>query len=238
MKTKYKRVLLKITGELLGPEKGKGIDFAAVEKLAHKIINIKSKSQIELVIIVGSGNLHRGRDIEGTKVDKGVADYIGMMATVMNAMALQESMERIDGQVRVMSSLIISSVAEPYIRRKALSHLQKGYTVIIAGGVGDPFFTTDSAAALRAAELNCDVILKASTIDGVYDKDPKEFENAKKYKTLTYQEALEKRLKVMDATAFAMCQKENIPIIIFDIRRLHEVDRILAGEDIGTVVTE
>lgn len=234
---KYKRVLLKITGELLGPKTGeKGIDFPAVESLAEKIIAIKHKSQIELVIVVGAGNLLRGRDVEGTQVDRAVADYIGMMGTVMNAMALQEAMERIDGQVRVMSSLIISSVAEPYIRRRALSHLHKDHIVIIAGGIGDPFFSTDSAAALKAAELKCDVILKASTVDGVYDKDPNKFKDAQKYETLTYQEALEKRLEIMDATAFALCQKQNIPVIIFDIKRLIEVDRILNEGNIGTLL--
>lgn len=234
----YKRVLLKLTGELLGEgQQGKGFDFLAIEKLAAQITYIKKTTGVELAIVLGAGNLFRGREVEGTKVDKATADYIGMLATVMNSLALQEALERSGSATRVISSLQIYSVAEPFIRRRALRHLEKGRIVIFAGGTGSPFFTTDSAAALRACELNCEIILKGSNVDGVYNKNPKKYKNARLYKTLTHKKALEKELNVMDNTAFALCQREKIPIIVFNIKHPRIILKILQGKRIGTLVS-
>lgn len=233
----YKRILLKLTGELLGNFQGKGLNFPAIETLARRIAKTKVETGIELAIVVGAGNLFRGREVHNTNVDRVTADYIGMLGTVMNALALQETLERFGNDVRVISSLTISSVAEPFIRRRAVRHLEKGRIVIFAGGTGSPFFTTDSAAALRACEINCDIILKGSNIDGIYTKDPKKHKRAKRYNILSYQQALEKGLNVMDNTAFALCQREKIPIIVFDFKQPNVLEKILYGAKVGTLVT-
>lgn len=238
MTMQYKRILLKITGEVFGGKAKKGIDFSAVAAFAASVHKIHTTNKIEIGIVVGAGNLFRGRDIIGTKVDKATADYIGMLGTVMNALALQEELERLGSSVRAMSSLIVQSVCEPFVRRKAIRHLEKGRVLILGGGVGSPFFTTDSAAALKACELNCDILLKGSNIEGVYTNDPKLDTTAKMYKRLSYQEALEKGLMVMDNTAFALCQREKIPIRIFNLDNLENIDRIIKGEEIGTLITE
>lgn len=235
---RYKRILLKVTGELFGGETRKGIDFTAIAKFAASIYKISTTNKIEIAIVVGAGNLFRGRDVSDTNVDKAAADYIGMIGTVMNALALQEELERIGCTVRVMSSVVIQSVCEPFVRRKAIRHLEKGRIVILAGGTGSPFFTTDSAAALKACELNCDILLKGSNIEGVYTSDPKLDTTAKMYKQLSYQESLEKGLMVMDNTAFALCQREKVPIRIFNLDNLENIERIITGEEIGTLITE
>jgi uridylate kinase len=235
-KLKYKRVLLKLTGELFAEKDDKGINFAAYENIASQLIKICKKTGIELSIVVGGGNIFRGRE-RATNVDEATADYMGMLATVINGMALQEALERLGAPTRMMTAFEINSVAEPYIRRKALRHLEKGRIVILTAGTGHPFFTTDSGAALRAIELHCDVILKASPVDGILSEDPHKNCKAKMYDKLCYQEALEKHLEVMDATAFALCQKHKMPIIVFNIIKLGEMEKILRGEKIGTLVS-
>lgn len=240
METKqtYKRILLKLSGKPLGGEKGWGIDFAAIEKLAKQIREIKRVNNIEIAIVIGGGNIFRGREAAGTKVDAATADYMGMTATLINALALQEALERLGTPTRVLTGITAPSLAEPFIRRRATRHLEKGRVVILAGGTGNPFFTTDTAAALRACELKCDVILKVSDVDGVYDSDPRKNPKARKFKTLTYREALEKHLKVMDNTAFAFCQKHKIPIIVFKIDHLKKIKDIVNGRQVGTKIEE
>lgn len=233
---KFKRILLKLTGDLFGGKEEKGINFNSVNKIAKHINNLHKKTNVEIAIVLGGGNLFRGRDVAGTNVDKATADYIGMLGTVMNALALQEELERLGSVTRVMSSLIIQSVCEPFIRRKAIRHLEKGRIVILAGGTGSPFFTTDSGAALKACELKCEIILKGSNIDGIFTSDPKTDKNAEIYKELSYQEALEKHLSVMDNTAFALCQREKIPIIVFNIMKPENIEKIIRGESVGTTV--
>ncbi len=234
---KYKRILLKLTGELFGnADTHKGLDFAEIQKIAEYIVELKNKANIEIAIVVGAGNLFRGREVADTGADKAAADYIGMLGTVMNALALQEEIERAGGTCRVMSEVNVASVCEPFVRRKAIRHLEKGRIVILAGGTGAPFFTTDSAAALKAAELNCNVVLKGSNVDGVYTADPKKNKDAKLYTKLSYQEALEQGLTVMDNTAFALCQREKIKVIVFNLNSLNNIEKIIYGDAIGTLV--
>ena len=233
---KYKKVLLKVSGELFGDENGKGIDFTSYERIAKELINAWKKTKIELAIVVGGGNIFRGRE-RNKEVDEVAADYMGMLATIINGMALQEALERLGAPTRMMTAFEIKAVAEPYIRRRAQRHLGKGRIVIFTAGVGSPFFTTDSGAALRAIEIGCDVILKATDVNGVYSDNPNKNPKAKLYKKLTYQEAIEKNLEVMDATAFALCKKQKMPIIVFNIKKLGSIGKILKGEKIGTLVS-
>jgi len=233
----YQRILLKLTGESFGGKTRKGLDFKAIARIASLISTVKEKNKIEIAIVVGGGNLFRGKDADNVKIDRAAADYIGMLGTVMNALALQEELENLGNVVRVMSSIVMQSVCEPFVRRKAMRHLEKGRIVILGGGTGSPFFTTDSAAALKACELGCDIFLKGSNIEGVYTSDPKKDKDAKMYKRLSYQEALERGLTVMDSTAFALCQKEKIPIRIFNLDDLENIERIIKGEDVGTLIT-
>lgn len=235
-KLKYERVLLKLTGELFGSKDGHGINFASIDKIASQIFKIWKKTKVDLAIVVGGGNIFRGRE-RAVHVDEATADYMGMLATVINGMALQEALERLGAPTRMMTAFEIKSVAEPYIRRRALRHIEKGRIVIFTAGTGSPFFTTDSGAALRAIEIKCDVILKASSVDGVYSDNPAKNPKAKLFKHLGYQEALEKHLEVMDATAFALCQKHKMPIIVFNIEKLPRLDQILRGVKIGTLVS-
>lgn len=235
-KLRYKRVLLKLSGELFGVKDGQGINFSAFEKIAEALIDIKDKTKVELAIVVGGGNIFRGRD-KTKNVDEATADYMGMLATIMNGMGLQEALERLGAPTRMLTAIEIKSVAEPYLRRKALDHLNKGRIVILTAGTGNPFFTTDSGAALRAAELRCDIILKATNVDGVYSADPKKDPQAKLFRELSYQQALEQNLNVMDATAFALCQKQKVPIVVFNIDRLDDIDQILEGHNFGTLVS-
>lgn len=235
-KLHYTRVLLKISGELFGDKNGHGINFSAFEKIAEALINIRDKTKVELALVVGGGNIFRGRD-KAEDVDEATADYMGMLATIINGMGLQEALERFGAPTRMMTAIEVKAIAEPYIRRKALKHLERGRIVILTAGTGNPFFTTDSGAALRAAELRCDIILKATNVDGVYSDDPHKNPNAIMFKTLTYQETIEKHLKVMDTTAFALCQKQKIPIVVFNIDRLNDIDQILEGHNFGTLVS-
>lgn len=234
-KLSYNRVLLKISGELFGDNSGHGINFASYEKIAKDLIDIREKTKVELALVVGGGNIFRGR-YKAEHVDEATADYMGMMATIINGMGLQEALERLGAPTRMMTAIDVKSVAEPYIRRKALKHLSRGRIVIFTGGTGNPFFTTDSGAALRAAELNCDIILKATNVDGVYTTDPNKDPNAKLLTKISYQEAIEKNYDVMDATAFALCKRQNIPIVVFNIDKLNDLDQILTGHNFGTLV--
>lgn len=232
-----KRILLKLTGELFGSERY-NIDFEErVRRIAKYIAALKRKMDIDIVIVVGAGNLFRGRNLKDSEFDRAQADHIGMLATVMNALALQGELNLLRADCRVMSSLKVEQACEPYIRLKAKRHLEKGRIVILAGGLGRPFCTTDTAAAQMAAELDCEILLKGSNTDAVYAEDPRVNPNAIRYETLTYQEALEQGLMVMDSTAFAVCQNEKIPIVVFDIGDLENIERILNDEKIGTLIT-
>jgi len=233
-KLAFKRILLKISGENFGSEKG-GLDFNKIGQIASIIQKIRKDTCVEMAIVVGAGNLFRGRYIENTPVDHVVADQIGMLGTVMNALALQEEIERLGNNTRVMSAIPIHTFCELFIRRRTIRHIEKGRIVILAGGTGNPYFTTDSAAALRATELKCDVLLKAASVDGVYEKDPEKYPDAKKIDFIDYQSALEKGINVMDNTAFALCQGKHMPIIIFQFS-LENIKKILRGEKVGTFV--
>jgi len=234
---KYKRVLLKLGGELFSKRGGKGIHFPAYEKIARNLIAVKKRNSIELAIVLGGGNILRGREVNNTPVDKVVADYMGTLATVINGLGLQEALERHGAPTRMMTAIEMKAVAEPYIRRRAQRHLEKGRIVIFTAGVGSPFFTTDSGAALRAIETGCNVILKATNVDGVYSDDPRKNKKAKLYSHLTYQEAIEKGLEIMDATAFALCKRQEMPIIVFNVKALNKIDDIVRGECMGTLVS-
>lgn len=205
-------------------------------EIATQITKIWKKTGIELAIVVGGGNIFRGRE-RASDVDEATADYMGMLATVINGMALQDALERLGAPTRMMTAFEIKSVAEPYIRRRAIRHIEKGRIVIFTAGTGSPFFTTDSGAALRAIEIHCDAILKATNVDGVYSEDPNVNPKAKMFQKLTYQEAIEKNLQVMDATAFALCQKHKMPIIVFNVEKLKDMDKLLRGKKFGTLVS-
>lgn len=233
----YKRVLLKLTGELFGGSDNSGIDFQSVAKVAGMIARLKSTYKIDLAIVLGGGNLFRGRRVTDTSFDRASADYIGMLGTVMNGLALQGELDILRVENRVMSSLKVEQACEPYIRLKAMRHLQMGRVTILVGGTGRPFFTTDTTAALLAAELDCQVLLKGSNVTGVFDRDPKQHPDATLFETLSFQDALKKELMVMDDTAFAVCKRENIPIIVFDVQDLDNIEKIIRGDKIGTLVS-
>lgn len=232
---KYKRVLLKLSGQSLAGKGGYGIDPEVMLSIAEQIKQIY-EDHIELAIVVGGGNIFRGFEASSKGMDRTTADYIGMLATVMNALALQEALEREGVVTRVQSAITMQEVAEPYIRRRAMRHLEKGRVVIFAAGTGNPFFSTDTAAALRALEIGAEAILKATRVDGIYDSDPEKNPNAKRFSKLSYIEVLNKGLRVMDTTAISLCMDNNIPIIVFNITRRDNIRKVLMGEDIGTVV--
>ncbi len=232
---KYTRVLLKLSGEALGKD-GRGIDLETVEKVARMIAYLKNKYNLIIAIVVGGGNIFRGRQTEGTIINRASADYVGMTATIPNGLILQAFLEAMQIKTRVMSYLEMRQAYEAYIHRMALSHLDAGKVIILVGGLGIPFSSTDLAAAQFAAEFNC-VLLKGSTVAGIFDKDPNIYPDAVLYKTLSYQDALVQGLKVMDGTAFALCQTNKIPIIVFDIDDLDNIERIICGEEVGTLVS-
>ncbi len=234
--TKYSRVLLKLSGAALGGNRDYGIDPITIQNVAGKINEIVSETKVEIAIVVGGGNIFRGVAGSAKGMDRGTADYMGMLATVINAMALQDAIEKYGLETRVQSAIEMSQIAEPYIRRRAIRHLEKGRVVIFAAGTGNPFFTTDTAAALRAAEISAEAILMAKNVDGVYDDDPLQNDNAVKYKELTYIEVLNKSLKVMDSTAISLCMDNNIPLIVFGLDDYENIERAIIGEDVGTVV--
>lgn len=236
-KLAYQRVMLKLTGEKFGlPETHLGLSFPEIRIMAEYLSDLVKRAKIELVIVNGAGNLFRGRNAE-KGFDRAQADYIGMIATIMNALALAGEMETFGVETRVMSNIQMNQVCEPFIRKRAIRHLQKGRIVITAAGTGRPYQTTDSAAALIAAELGCEVLLKGSNVDGIYNTDPRKDKNATKYQIITFQEALQMGLMVMDNTAFAMCQNQNIPIVVFNLDDLENIERIIRGEKVGTLVT-
>ena len=232
---KYKRVLLKLSGEFLGAEDGKGFSPGATEALAREIANAK-ETGVELGIVVGAGNIWRGAR-QGMGMDRATADYIGMLATVMNALALQDALESVGLETRVQTALTITEVAEPYIRRKALRHLEKGRVVIFGGGTGNPFFSTDTAAALRGLEIGADAVLMAKNkVDGVYDDDPRKNPQAHRFEELDYLELLSRGLQVMDATAVSLCMEAGLPIVVFDIFKPGALLDVLSGKEVGTII--
>ncbi len=235
MKPKYKRVLLKLSGEALAGEKGQGLDFPTVENICRSIKKA-ADSGAQIGIVVGGGNFWRGRS--STSSDRARADHIGMLATTMNALAVADVLESMGAVVRVQTAITMQQVAEPFILGKALRHLEKNRIVIFGCGTGNPFFSTDSAAALRAAELKANIILKATMVDGIYDKDPKKFNDAVKYDVITYHEVLVKRLQVMDSAAAAICTENNIPIIVFNLDRPDNIYDAVMGKTVGTLVTK
>ncbi|NLZ48192.1 MAG: UMP kinase [Clostridiales bacterium] len=235
MSSKYKRIMLKLSGEALAGPQGYGIDFEVASRIAKEIKELVDMG-IEVGAVVGGGNIWRGRN--GNGMDRTTADYMGMLATCINAMALQDSLESIGVMTRVQTAIEMKEVAEPYIRRRAMRHLEKGRVVIFAAGTGNPYFSTDTTAALRAAEIEADVILLAKKVDGVYDKDPHKYDDAKKFDELTYIQVLEKGLQVMDSTATSLCMDNNIPIIVFSLDEPGNIKKAAMGEKIGTIVSK
>ncbi len=233
---KYKRILLKLSGESLMGEKKYGIDPAILQQYAEEIKKVKDMG-VEIAIVIGGGNIFRGVQAEKSGIDRVQGDYMGMLATLINAMALQSALEQIGLYTRLMSGIKIESVCEPFIRRRAIRHLEKGRIVIFGAGIGNPYFTTDSTAALRAIEIESDVVLKGTRVDGVYTADPEKDASATKYKNITFTEVYEKSLNVMDMTAFTLCQENNLPIIVFDMNKNENLTKLVNGEQIGTLIT-
>lgn len=231
----YKRVILKLSGEVLGGEKGFGIDFKEARRICEEIKEVYEKG-VQMGIVVGGGNIFRGVEGEGFEIDRVSGDYMGMLGTVINSLALQSILERMNVPTRVQSAIEMKSLAEPFIRRKAIRHMEKGRIVIFAGGTGSPYFSTDTASSLRAVEVNADVILKGTKVDGIYDADPVRVKDARMFHQLTYMDAIKMNLKVMDATAFSMCMDNRIPIIVFNITVPGNLIKVICGETIGTVV--
>src|ERR687889_495871 len=231
---RFNRILLKLSGEALMGEGAFGIDPDATSRLAREIA--EAKAGHELCLVVGGGNIFRGLAAAAKGFDRTSADYMGMLATVMNALALQNALERIGVDTRVQSAIPMASVSEPYIRRRALRHMEKGRIVLFAAGTGNPYFTTDTAAALRAAEMGCDALFKGTSVDGIYSADPKEVPDAKRYDQLSFGKVLSDDLKVMDASAVALCRDNNIPIVVFNVRQPGNLARVLSGEGVATIV--
>ena len=233
---KYKRILLKLSGEALGGATGYGIDVQEAEAIANRIKEVHSLG-VDVAVVMGAGNLWRGKQGLERGMDRSTADYMGMLATVMNAMALMDALERQGVFTRVMSAIEMRAIAEPYIRRRAVRHLEKGRVVIFGAGTGNPYFSTDTAAALRATEIDAQVVIKATKVDGVYDSDPKKNPDAKKFETLSYIEVLNRRLEVMDSTAITLCMENKIPILVVNLWDSKAITSALYGEKVGTLVT-
>ena len=235
-KSRFSRVLLKLSGEALAPASGFGIDPDVLAGLALEIKDVLTLG-IELAIVIGGGNMLRGKEYEARGMDRTTADHMGMLATVINALALQDALERVEVKTRVMSAIQMQDVCEPYIRRRAVRHLEKGRVVVFAAGTGNPFFTTDTTASLRALEVGAQIILKASHhVDGVYDRDPMKDPSAKRFDRLTYMDVLSRNLKVMDSTAISMCMDNRLPVVVFNLRKEGNIKRAVLGEPIGTWV--
>ena len=233
---KFQRILLKLSGEILSGRQGYGVDPEMISSIAHKIKKIH-KLNIEVGIVIGGGNIFRGISASAKGMDRVAGDYLGMLATIMNSVALQSELEKIDCDTRVMSALSITQLAEPYIRRRATRHLEKGRIVIMAGGTGNPYFTTDTAAVLRAIEINADIIIKGTNVDGIYSADPNKNIDAVKYKSLSFKEVIEKELRVMDLTAVTLCKENNLPIVVFDISSKNGLNDIVNSIPVGTTVS-
>ena len=232
----YRRILIKLSGEALAGEGAYGIDGERLKSLAQEIKEIHELG-VEIAIVIGGGNIFRGVQGEQTGVDRATADYMGMLATILNALALQSACESEGLFTRVQSAIEINSISEPYIRRRAVRHLEKGRVVIFAGGTGNPYFTTDTAASLRAVEVGCDIILKATKVDGVYTGDPKKENLAKRFKKISFSESIQRRLKVMDQTALSLCMENNMPIIVFDIFKPGNLKALVEGKPVGTLIS-
>jgi uridylate kinase len=232
---KYRRVLLKLSGEALGAEHGAGIHPAAVKLMAQQIQEVRELG-VQFVIVIGGGNIFRGLAGSEKGIERATGDYMGMLATVINSLALQDALEKLGVPTRVQSAITMHQIAEPFIRRRALRHLEKGRVVVFAAGTGNPYFTTDTAAALRAMEMKAEIILKATKVDGIYSADPMKDPTATKFDTITYLEVLERQLKVMDATAISLCMDNHLPILVFNLRTPGNMKRAIMGEPIGTTV--
>lgn len=233
--SKYKRILLKLSGEALMGSKEYGIETEVVSAIAKEIAEVVAL-KVELAVVIGGGNIFRGVSGSAKGMDRASADYVGMLATVINALMLQEALEKSDVYTRVLSAIEMKEIGEPYIRRRAIRHLEKGRVVIFAAGTGNPYFTTDTAASLRAMEINADIILKGTKVDGIYDSDPLTTSNAKKYDKINYIDVLKDGLRVMDTTAISLCMDNSLPIVVFNIKEAGNLMRVVMGEDIGTLV--
>jgi uridylate kinase len=235
---RFKRILLKLSGEALMGDTGVGgIDPATIERIASEVAEVRALG-VEIAIVIGGGNIFRGLAASAHGMDRASADYMGMLATVMNSLALQDALERLNVTTRVMSAIAMQELCEPYIRRRAMRHLEKGRVVIFAAGTGNPYFTTDTAASLRAMEIHADVLLKATKVDGIYDKDPVKHPDARRYNRLTYLEVLQQNLKVMDSTATALCRDNKLAMVVFDLHTRGNIRRVVVGESVGTLVTD
>ncbi len=234
-KAKYRRVLLKISGEALAGGKPFGIDPVTVISICKQVREIV-KLGVQVGLVIGGGNIFRGQVGERGGIDRVTGDQMGMLATIINSLALQDALEKLDVNTRVLSAIEIQKVAEPFIRRRAVRHLEKGRVVIFAAGTGNPYFSTDTAAALRAIEIGADIIMKATQVDGIYSADPKKHAGAKRFKSLTFQEVFQRRIKVMDATAFTLCEENKLPVLVFDLHKNGNIRRAVQGEEIGTLV--
>jgi len=232
----FNRILLKISGEVLSGQRSFGIDPDLTQKIAKKIKSIHSNN-IQIGIVIGGGNIFRGISVSAKGMDRVAADYLGMMATIMNSVALQSELEKLDCDTRVMSALSVTQLAEPYIRRRATRHLEKNRIVIFAGGTGNPYFTTDTAAALRGIEINADIVIKGTKVDGIYTEDPIKNKDAIKFENLSFKEVIEKDLKVMDMTAFTLCKENNIPVAVIDINNENSLKNLIENKNEGTVVS-
>lgn len=231
----YKRILLKLSGEALMGDKQHGIDSKRLTQYAEEIKKVVNEG-VEVAVVIGGGNIFRGVEAEASGIDRVQGDYMGMLATVINAMALQSMFEKQGMYTRLMAGLKMEQVCEPFIRRRAIRHLEKGRVVIFGAGIGNPYFTTDSTASLRAIEIEADVVLKGTRVDGVYSDDPEKNPNAERYSKISFQEAYEKNLNIMDMTAFTLCQENNLPIIVFDMNKEGNLQKIVAGEEVGTLI--
>lgn len=234
---KYHRILLKLSGEALASESGSGIDPTCALNISRRVREVREYG-VDVAIVIGAGNLWRGRQGLNQGMDQATADYMGMLATVMNALALMDALESQGVVTRVQSAIEMRTIAEPFIRRRAIRHLEKGRVVILGGGTGNPFFTTDTAAALRATELNCDVLIKATKVDGVYDSDPKKNPDAKRFEKIRYMDALSQRLQVMDSTALSLCMDNKLPILVLNLWDETALLRALRGEAVGTLISD
>jgi uridylate kinase len=232
---RWQRVLLKLSGEAFAGERGSGLDYPVIASLARQVVDAHQLG-VELAVVIGGGNIIRGQQAALAGIDRATADYMGMLATVVNALALQDAIEQLGVPTRVQTAIQMFQVAEPFIRRRAIRHLEKGRVVILAAGTGNPYFTTDTAAALRALEIHAQAFLKATNVDGVYDSDPKRDPNARRFSYITYSEAITRQLKVMDLTALTLCMENRLPVVVFNIARPGNVVRAILGEDVGTMV--
>ncbi|MBS1576090.1 MAG: UMP kinase [Bacteroidetes bacterium] len=236
MLPKYKRVLLKLSGESLMGDKSFGLDPTVISQYAQDVKSITDLG-VQVAIVIGGGNIYRGMNEAETGIERAHGDYMGMLATVINGMALQAGLEKIGVFTRLQSAIKMEQIAEPYIRRRAMRHVEKGRVVIFGAGTGNPYFTTDTAGVLRAIEIKCDVILKGTRVDGIYTADPEKDKNAKKYQTITFQECLTNNLRVMDMTAFTLCMENHLPVVVFDMNTPGNLRRVVTGEKVGTLVT-